>query len=218
MFTLVRDWFRNRAVAKAAGRAARLPDYWDQQLTDPEARRQFLDGIGNEHAPARKEVREYVVARGYRSLIDAGCGPAVDYRHFRGQLRYVGMDFADVWRHAAHASRVPFVSGSIDALPFGDSTFDVAYARAVLEHRPYYHDGLRELARVAAKEAIVVFFKLRDDHDLIRPDVENSIHHNNYMRAKVEAFARQLPGVRELEWRHVHGAHSILHLRKATSR
>ena len=173
-----------------------------------------MDGIGNAYAPGRQEVRQHIIARSYRTMIDAGCGPAIDFPHYRGRLHYQALDFAEIWRQAAAANHIPFVAGSIEALPFRDRAFDVAYARAVLEHRPYYDAGMRELVRVADREAIIVFFKLREDADLIRPDEANHIHHNNYARAGVEKFARALPGVERIEWQDVPGLHYVLHLYK----
>jgi SAM-dependent methyltransferase len=218
VLTRVRDWLRNRRIAIAAATAPQasraLTNYWDRQIADPDERARFMSGIGNAMAPARLEVRTYVLRERLRTFLDAGCGPAVDFPHYRGKVAYTALDFAEVWRAAAVANRIPFVAGSIEALPFRDGAFDATYARAVLEHRPYYHDGMRELVRVAAREAIIVFFKLREDHDIIRPDAANGIHHNNYVRTDVEAFARSLPGVRSLEWEHVPGLHHILHLRK----
>jgi SAM-dependent methyltransferase len=219
MWTRVRTWLQDRRVALAARTAPtvsrELSTYWDRQLTDSAERAAFLAGIGNADAPGRRQVKAHVARRRYRTLLDAGCGPAIDYAHYRGRLRYVALDFADVWRRAAAAERIPFVAGSVEALPFGDRAFDVTYARAVLEHRPYYHDGMRELVRVAAREAIIVFFKVREDHDVIRPDPANGIHHNNYLRGEVEAYATSLPQVRAVRWQDVPGLHHILYVEKA---
>lgn len=216
MFTRVRDYWRRRRLTRLIADAPPQPahNYWDRQMIDPEKRDRFMSGIGNETAPGRLEVRAHVFAAGFRSLLDVGCGPAIDSGSYRRRLRYVALDFADVWRISAAANRVPFVKGSVEALPFRDGTFDATYARAVLEHRPYYHDGMRELVRVAAREAIIVFFRLREDADLIRPDPENFIHHNNYARAGVERFTRSLPGVRSVRWQDVPGLHHILHVSK----
>ena len=220
MLTRVKDWLRLRTIAAAAalrpGASRELANYWDSQIKDPVKRRQFLDGIGNAHAPGRLQVRQHIIDRGYRTMLDAGCGPAIDFPHYRGRLDYLALDFAEVWQRAAAANRIPFVAGSIEALPFKDRAFDVAYARAVLEHRPYYETGMRELARVADREAIVVFFRLREDEDLIRPDVENNIHHNNYARGGVERLARTLPGVQRFEWLDVPGQFHVLHLYKSS--
>lgn len=194
--------------------SARPPtNWWDRNIPDRAQRAYFLNGIGDANAPARREVRDYVLAHGFGSLVDCGAGPAVDWRHYRGRLRYLAVDFADVWRLEAIRSGVPFVRGSIEALPLADASRDVAYCRAVLEHLPYYETGLRELTRVASKEVIVTFFKLREQERIIKE--EDGTHSNVYGRQSVEDFARALPGVSELSWQRIpdEPSYDILHLR-----
>ena len=82
-------------------------------------------------------------------VLDAGCGngkySARKYSDARG-YKVVGLDnFQSVRQHSFLDYRV---CGDVNALPFGDASFDVVYARWLVEHLQNPMVALREFHRV----------------------------------------------------------------------
>jgi SAM-dependent methyltransferase len=104
------------------------------------------------------------------NLLDVGCGPGLMHRFLAGKVgRLTGTDVSAEILEAARAANpgVEYVPGVGGKLPFGDGTFDVAFASCVLHHvkkqeRPAF---ARELARVVRPRGLAVVF----EHNPLNP-------------------------------------------------
>jgi SAM-dependent methyltransferase len=90
------------------------------------------------------------VAPGAR-VLDAGCGTGRNMREFASLGTVRGVDVELVAPPGLDVQRA-----SVEALPFGDASFDLLLATDVLEHVDDDVAGLRELRRVAAPGALLL--------------------------------------------------------------
>ena len=93
------------------------------------------------------------------SVLDIGCGPGADLELMHRQARSaVGIDLSEAMVNAAQR-RVPnarVLIGRATELPFANSSFDAAWARALLIHVPDAESALGEMARVLELDGRVV--------------------------------------------------------------
>jgi len=91
------------------------------------------------------------------SLLDCGCGDGPITLGLADQFdfeRLVGLDFAEDFREArdyarAHGlSKLHFLHGDANALPFPEATFDAVYAHSMVETLDTPVEALREMRRV----------------------------------------------------------------------
>jgi SAM-dependent methyltransferase len=89
-----------------------------------------------------------------RSVLDVGCGPGLFTYHLAARAgRVVGTDISPSM--LARAQGFETVQANAEALPFPDSSFDVAFEANLLHHASNPAKVVSEMARVA-KEAVVV--------------------------------------------------------------
>ncbi len=85
------------------------------------------------------------------AILDAGCGTGALLAHLARQFPASSLTGLDVAPHAAVAAQrksgAPVVAGSVNALPFGDASFDAMFSVDVLYHRAVHQ-------RIALAEAI----------------------------------------------------------------
>jgi SAM-dependent methyltransferase len=97
------------------------------------------------------------------SHLDVGCGPGMFLRYLRARGhsgRLAGLDQSGAMiaeaAESAVGSRIEWVVGEADALPFADGEFASASARHMLYHVPDIPAALAELGRVAGPEGTIL--------------------------------------------------------------
>ncbi len=165
----------------------------------------FESWIGDHTAPSKVAARQHVRARGYRSVLDAGCGTCSEYHGYQRDaplVTYFGVDSCFDLVQLARRRGIPNVThADLEALPFQDDFVDVVYVRHVLEHLVSYESALREAVRVARREVLVNWFiRCWDEPDDLKYDPALDLRHNRYDRAKLERFLRSLPKVHDFTW------------------
>jgi SAM-dependent methyltransferase len=128
------------------------------------------------------EALARVAPRTRGRLLDVGCGDKPYLHLFEPYVsEYVGVEHEASFRETHTASRSP-ADGSRGAdvlydgqrLPFEDGSFDTVLCIQVLEHTPRPWDLVREIARVARPDGLVVLmapfsFRLHEEpHDYFR--------------------------------------------------
>ena len=73
-------------------------------------------------------------------------------------ISYTGLDITAFLVHKAQKMGINAREGSIEKLPFDNSSFQLVYVRHLLELLDYYERALTEAIRVAEKEVMVIFF------------------------------------------------------------
>ena len=93
----------------------------------------------------------------FESVLDVGCGEGIAAAHFvRHGKRYMGTTVSDQDAAALRAKGLPDpVYAEMSNLPFADNSFDLLYARHVLEHALALPITLLEFRRIAPVCAVV---------------------------------------------------------------
>ena len=142
------------------------------------------------------------------SVIDVGCGPAIDTLSLKkivtGKGRVVGVDSDPMMIEKAleiakdaHLD-VEHVVADASALPFGDKTFDASRSERLLQHVVDAHRIVSEMSRVTRIGGIVVL--VDTDHSTFSVNVKDRMLEWKFRAARADCFAngyigRQLPGL-----------------------
>ena len=148
--------------------------------------------LGDADATSRVFARDYIKKTNYKTILDVPCGTCVDYLALKrdcSSIDYTGLDITELLitqarRHGAKAQR-----GSIEAIPFPDSSFDMVYSRHILEHLSYYNVAIDELIRAGKKEVFIIFFIIpsSEPDQIKRTEDRNAIlYHNHYNKEMLE--------------------------------
>jgi ubiquinone/menaquinone biosynthesis C-methylase UbiE len=171
--------------------------WWDERC-NIEQFRTWVRGIDD---PSRKYIRDYIISKKYKSVLDVAAGLCEDYAGLKRDtegVEYTAIDFTDKFIANGMARGINIKKANCDDLPFYDASFDIAYCRHLIEHLPYYESTLNEMIRVATKEVIVIFFLPTTKVDEIR--IVDSLNHNFYGKRKMEKFLKANPKVASLKW------------------
>jgi ubiquinone/menaquinone biosynthesis C-methylase UbiE len=179
---------------------------------------EFAQWLGDTSDPSRLKARRHIQVRNYRSILDIPCGLATDFYGFRRDavdIEYMGMDITPKLIKFAQDNNVPVRQGNIEAIACEDSSFDVCYARHILEHLAYYESAVAELIRVAKKEVLIVFFikpTEASDTYTLNFDRDCLLYANHYNRQKLQNFVLSNAKVASIEWEDVDAKDIILHV------
>lgn len=167
--------------------------------------------------PSRIEARKHIREKNYSSILDVPCGMCHEYfgfKHDHYPIEYTGVDIVPDLIALAHKKNITAFEGNIEALPFENNTFDVTYARWILESLPYYSHAINELIRVAKKEVIITFFmglhENREDQLQIIRWPEPYLHYNIYNKKKLESFILSNHKVNKVEWKTIKNPTDIM--------
>lgn len=165
-----------------------MDDWWNRNAASRMG--DLLWWLGGHSAMTRAVMREHVMQRGYHSLLDVGCGPAIDregFANLRYPLDYHGVDQCEMFVHKARERNLQVQVSTTDALPFPDLFFDVSYCRHVLEHLPEPEPTLAEMIRVAKCEVIVTFFLSPGMEDELQGNDDDGcmLHHNRWSERRI---------------------------------
>jgi ubiquinone/menaquinone biosynthesis C-methylase UbiE len=191
--------------------------WWEENLDKEVSLEVFQNWLGDVDSPSRLEMRRHVLRMGYESIVDIPCGLCIDYSGFKKDgisIDYLGIDITPKLVGIAQKKNINAIQGSIENIPKSDSSFDMAYARHILEHLDDYRLALFELIRVAKKEVFITFF--------IQPkEGENNIdlalcnhqylYHNTYNKREIESCLESHEKVKRYEWQDL-GKEVILHI------
>jgi SAM-dependent methyltransferase len=104
---------------------------------------------------SRREIARFVRGEGPKlkgRLLDVGCGKKPYAKWLDRVDRHFGVDMPSTMHGVEHADAF----ASVLALPFADGAFDSVLCTEVLEHTPDPAAGLREMARVAKPDALLL--------------------------------------------------------------
>jgi ubiquinone/menaquinone biosynthesis C-methylase UbiE len=155
----------------------------------------------------RRNIRRYIADKKYKTVLDVPCGVCTEYFGYQNDkinMEYYGLDITEKFVNYARKRGILNVAlGSIEAIPYPDSTFDVCFAQDILEHLSYYEKAVNELIRTARQEVIIVFFiDPNYEKENIKPDQYElaQLFNNRYNTNKFEQFVLSNPKVKKLQW------------------
>lgn len=174
--------------------------WWDNNL---EKRfNEFESWVGPSSAKSKVWAREYVKQKGYKSLVDLGCGPATEffaYKREYPELSYLGVDSSKFLYERNMKLGVPMLLSPIEETNLLNNHSEVAFSRHVLEHQPDFRPVLKEIIRLGSKIGIHIFFiKPGTSPEHIGYDPNENLYHNRYNKKDIEEFISPL--VESFEW------------------
>lgn len=188
--------------------------WWDKNL--PNRMDEFQSWIGGEDAASKVALRKHVITRGYKSLIDLGCGTATEYFAYRREypeLRYTGVDSSENLVLFNRDRGVPMIHSDVVSVPVEDSSHEVAFSRHVLEHQPSFEPMLLEMVRIASEEAIHVFFIPPNDlSTIVNYNESENLYHNQYNKRDINNFLLNNPKVSMVHWEQITKTEVSLHI------
>ena len=137
--------------------------YWNTHIHDleisrhPPGSREFFDDLDRYHFEKLHHLLRLVDFDGYRgrSVLDVGCGAAVDLARFaRGGADVTGVDVAPSAVELARANfaqqglQGDFEVANGEHLPFADNRFDLVYAHGVVQYTAHPQRLVDECRRV----------------------------------------------------------------------
>lgn len=184
--------------------------WWENFLTHKKAVDVFNFWLGDENAISRVTMRKYIREKGYKSMLDIPCGLCTELialRKDRSDIEYLGIDITPRLVERNKSLGFNVTQGSIEQIPLPDNAVELCYARHILEHLSYYEKAIKELIRVASKEALIVFFfKPESGKENTTPKenmhgmIGSILYENEYDKDKIERFVLSQSKVRYFEW------------------
>lgn len=166
-------------------------EWWDTRLKHGKTYDFFVENLGPADMPSRVAVRRWAKRVGVKSVLDVGCGPALD-RWLDTGIPWTGTDASTLLIDKNRARGVPVTLASAFSLPFTPRSFDLVYSRHVWEHLVDFRPALEEACRVADRFVAVTFF--RPPGKQARTRVEDGAYYNDYAMADVlNEFTRWWP-------------------------
>lgn len=176
--------------------------WWDQNL--PTRFNEFQSWVGASNEPSKVYFRNFVKEKGYKTLVDLGCGNATEYFAYKQEipdLLYIGVDSSQYLYDLNTSKGVTMIKSDITRTPLNDSAFDIAFSRHVLEHQPNFRPALKEIIRLGKKVSVHVFFiPPKEGNEIINYSKEQNLYHNQYSKSEIEDFVKSFKDVEKFEW------------------
>jgi ubiquinone/menaquinone biosynthesis C-methylase UbiE len=176
--------------------------WWDENL---ETRfEEFESWVGGSDSTSKVFFRNYIKNKGYKSLIDIGCGNSTEYFAYKREypeIEYIGVDSSEFLynRNTSLGINMILAPGENTGLP--DSHSAVVFSRHVLEHQPDFRPILNEMIRIADMEAIHVFFIIPGEApEHIGYDPSQNLYHNRYNKSDIDDFISGIKKISSHEW------------------
>lgn len=168
--------------------------YWSNLNTNTV--QEWFGRIHGGNNPERPQALQIVKKLSPESLLEIGPGNGRDYEIIRQTMPNVKYCGVEVSRAIIDGLREKFpnvdlIQGNLyDGLSFSDKSFDVVYARYVLEHMPYYEKPIIDMLRVARYGVVVTMFRGFKKNDEL--SYHNGRNDNYYGFEKFERFLSNL--------------------------
>ena len=157
-----------------------------------------------EHESSHKDKsRLYILDRMRQkdigSILELGVGSGILLDNMRAcgltSIKYSGIDASKEFIRVTKKKypKMHIVEHDFDqTLPFPDFSYDITYARHVIEHCKHYKPVIREMARVAIKEVIVITFRPFEENDKIDFRKHKGTYYNSYSEKNVRVLCDEL--------------------------
>lgn len=164
--------------------------WWDTNLNN--RMQEFESWIGDSNSQSKVYLRNHIKEKGYLSVLDLGCGTATEFFALQKELpnvKYIGVDSSNILYDRNTKLGVNMVCAPAEDTKLPDKHVDCVFSRHVLEHQPDFKPILEEMIRLAAKEAIHIFFIPPSDTPThIGYDSNENLYHNRYNKKEIEDF------------------------------
>jgi len=146
----------------------------------------------------RMQALEIVKSFKPTSLIEIGTGGGQDYSMFKKHLpdcNYTGVDVSAgiISELKTRYPEINMVEANFyDGLSFKDGSFDIVYARHILEHCPEYKKPIKEMLRLAKNAIVVTMYKTFVNQRSVAQEYYGGRNENRYDRVLFIKFLNSL--------------------------
>jgi ubiquinone/menaquinone biosynthesis C-methylase UbiE len=186
--------------------------WWDQNLnTHMDV---FERWIGDYNSESKIKIRQHVISKNYKSLVDFGCGVATEYYGYKNDnydIKYLGVDSSTILNERNGSQGIPMILSDVDNVPLEDSSYDVSFSRHVWEHQPSYKPCLDEMIRISSKETIHVFF-IKPDVEKIDYNPSQNLYHNTFNKNEIEKYCYENKKVKNVYWVDINNQECSIHV------
>lgn len=192
-----------------------MTTWWNNKIKDNLT--VFESWVGDDTQPTKLYCRNYVASKGYKSIIDCGCGIATEYYGYQKDsydIQYTGLDSCTYFVENNRQRGITMVEAELEKdLPLENDSYECVYCRAVIEHLSYYEKAISELIRIGKKEVLIGWFIKPDkEEEKINYWIEEDLYHNKYNLSKLEEFILKQPKVDSISWTEIDEKENVLHI------
>lgn len=178
----------------------------------------FKSWVGSHDKESKKNIRQHVIKKKYKSILDCGCGLASEYYGYKSDnfdISYTGLDSCDKFVEINNENGINVIKCELESnFNLDDNSFDCVFCKDVLEHLSDYKITLSEMIRVAKKEVIIGWFITPNDNETkINYWQEEDLYHNEYNKQELENFIISNSKVSKIEWKFINEKESNLHIK-----
>jgi len=127
----------------------------------PKREKEFVKWLGGIDNVSRKWFRKFVKDNQVESVLDVAAGACLDYDGLKAydiRTRYKGLDITPFLVEKNLKRGIDCEVGNIEEISESDNTWDLVYARHIIEHLEYYDKAVEEMCRVAKRYVVIVHF------------------------------------------------------------
>jgi len=144
----------------------------------------------------------------FNNILDIGCGSCPEYfgiKQMYKNVKYTGMDITQKLVKYNQDRGINCILGSLNNIPFKDSTFDIIHSRHVVEHMNNIETPLNEMIRVCKNKIFISFFIKPNESknhklNLSNKNTSREIYHNSYSKYLIEKQLNMHQKVKKFEW------------------
>lgn len=175
----------------------------------------FKQWIGDYNAESKVKIRNHVISKKYKSLVDFGCGIATEYYGYKNdgyEIDYLGIDSSKILHEKNTNDGVPMMLSDVDNTPLKNNSYEISFSRHVWEHQPSYKSCLDEMIRVASKEVIHIFFIKPNIEEVINYNSESNLYHNTFNKSEIEKYCYENKKVKNVYWLDINQQECSIHI------
>jgi len=188
--------------------------FWNKFISD-DTLSTFTNWVGDPQTESKRYFYHYVKNKDYKTLLDVGCGDATIYeglKHNNINIDYTGADSCEYFVDLGRKKNLNILKTDIRKINTADSSYDIVFARHIVEHQPDFETLFTEMIRIAKKECIHIFFIKPDmsDKNVINYDNNTALYHNKFGYLKIIEFLNNNPKVKKFEFKDINEKESML--------
>lgn len=102
------------------------------------------------------------------------------------------------------------IQAEAHSIPVEDNSYEITFARHLLEHQPTFEPILDEMIRIGSKLTAHIWFKKPGDIEVIDYNSINKLYHNIFSKKKINDYLFNHPKVKYNEWIDIDETESLL--------
>jgi ubiquinone/menaquinone biosynthesis C-methylase UbiE len=175
--------------------------WWDNNLNS--RLNEYLSWLGDKDTESRIFIRNFIKNKCIKSMVDFGCGPAIEYTSLLNEkypIIYLGVDSCIHIKEINENKNIPFLYSNIEETNITSNSYELSYSRHVLEHLDTYKILLNEMIRIANTYVLNIFFIKPSENEIINYCNHDNLYHNVYSKIDIESTLKLNPKVKEYTW------------------